>query len=64
MIKFNKIVSFRNMSKITVKLKGNGLILTNSTTDISLENFRDFEKLYGVVVSKINLSKQKYFQIW
>ena len=31
---------------------------------MSVENLPDFEKLFVVMVSKINLNKQKNFQIW
>ena len=63
MTRFNMkfIISFKNISKITVKLKGNGL--RKLQRRYFSQKLSRFEKLFGVVVFKINLNKQKLFQM-
>ena len=43
-IKLHKIISFRNILKITKRRKENSLSITNSAVNISREHFRDFDE--------------------
>ena len=52
-ITFHDIIGFGIISKISVKLRDNDYTITNSTADISLENFRDFEGLFLMAAFKV-----------
>ena len=57
LVKFHRIICFRIMSKIPVNHKDKIWTRKSSATDICLENFRNFWKLFWIVSSK-NLPQQ------
>ena len=62
-ITFHDIIGFGIISKISVKLRDNDFTITNSTADISLENFRDFEGLFLMAASKVIAIDKNMFKV-
>ena len=46
------VISFRLITKISEKRKANGVTLTDSGSDISLKNLRDFDGLIWILPSE------------